>query len=162
MKYCNKCGKELDPKEKFCSGCGNNIVEATTATPEAPKSKVPEGMTEEENKKANKLGIISLLLYFAGPGVFTVLASGISGIFVTTGGYSTSTSIFQMILYSLRSISSLAAIVIMIILRVKYPKNVLGKVIMWIYISLFILGIIGIIIVFVVCYLSCASLTGKI
>ena len=62
MKYCNKCGKPLDPKEKFCSGCGNKIQEVKKETVKATKE-----LTNTEIDEANKLGYISLGLYFALP-----------------------------------------------------------------------------------------------
>ena len=49
---------------------------------------------------------------------------------------------------SVVGLSSIAGIVIMIIVRIKYPQNTFGKVLMWVYIVEYILLIIlGIVIV---------------
>lgn len=49
----------------------------------------------------------------------------------------------------------LGALVFMIIVRVKYPKNVFGKVLMWIYITITIISIIAVAVMIVACSIAC-------
>ena len=51
----------------------------------------------------------------------------------------------------LLGIAPLAAIVIMIVVRVKYPKNKFGKVLMWIYIIELILTMLLLLIIIITC-----------
>lgn len=52
---------------------------------------------------------------------------------------------------------SLAGLVLMIIARVKYPKNTFAKVLMWLYIIGIIISTILMIAVFVMCGTACIS-----
>ena len=49
MKYCSKCGNELDEKVKFCPKCGNEVNKSSntttnTNTNSQPKSKIAAGL----------------------------------------------------------------------------------------------------------------------
>lgn len=50
-------------------------------------------------------------------------------------------------LYALRGVLFVAAWVLMIVARVRYPKNLFGKVLMWMYVVLVLLGMIGMIVI---------------
>ena len=52
----------------------------------------------------------------------------------------------------------IAGIVLVIYVRVKYPKNIFGKVLMWIYIVLAVLILIAFIVMLVACTLACSYL----
>lgn len=47
--------------------------------------------------------------------------------------------------------SRIAALALMIYVRVKYPNNIFGKVLMWIYIALIVIGIIVLSVVIISC-----------
>ena len=55
----------------------------------------------------------------------------------------------------------IAALVIMIYVRVKYPKNIFGKVLMWVYIALFTMYIIFMVAVIIACGIACAACTEE-
>lgn len=93
-----------------------------------PYAQQAGGETPEEKKNANRLCIISLVLY---------LSPIIWGLFNSRG--------FGLI----SGACSIAAIVLMIVARVKYPKNTFAKVLMWIYIAFFILGVITLILAWI-------------
>ena len=79
MKYCSKCGKQLEDNDKFCTECGEQLVKneipvAYSQTQQVNSTTIyPNGETEEERKEGNKLGIISLCLYFGAPVVSFIL-----------------------------------------------------------------------------------------
>ena len=47
--------------------------------------------------------------------------------------------------------------VIIIYVRVKYPKNTFGKVLMWIYIVMFVLYIITMAVIIIACGIACSA-----
>ena len=102
---------------------------------------------ELDNKKANKLSLLSLLLYF-GPGFICGLLLALHFLFQKIPGM----SLFRSFLYILSSLveftsfgCEIAAIVLMIYVRVTYPKNTFGKILMWVYIAFFVLTVVAII-----------------
>ena len=112
--------------------------------------------TPEDKKKANTMCIISLICMFVPSlisGVVTVL---LSAALQGTGksDFSTTSNVYELItsfVYLLTGAAEIASWVLMIYVRVKYPKNVFGKVLMILYIGLVILGIIGTVILFIAC-----------
>ena len=48
----------------------------------------------------------------------------------------------------------------MVVVRVKYPKNTFGKVLMWIYIVEIILAIISVVLLFLMCMACANSIDG--
>lgn len=153
---CSKCGKEIDETLNFCPNCGNNLKEQVEENKidDVPESKeeVKENnplkgsyeitnnnnseISEEdllkikETEMANNLCVVSLLLYFLGGFVFGFIP-GLGKI--------------------LGMLSPLAAIGIMVYVRIKYPQNIFGKVLMIVYIVLTILAIIGLILLVIMC-----------
>ena len=125
--YCINCGKEVKENSNFCDSCGTNVNIA--------KENLVDTTIQDE-KNANLLCIISLILYFGSGIVFGLLFS------LFPNGSK---------LESLSGLSPLAGIVLMIVARIKYPKNKFAKVLMWIYISLTILGLIAMAIFLVAC-----------
>ena len=148
--YCSNCGKEIKEDEKFCQNCGKEIVrdgnvkeevvlEAervdevnnnVEADPNLDKSK-----EEFDNSQANLLCTISLILMY--------------GVWVL--------SMFIPAASTVSSISSIAAIVLMIVARVKYPKNTFAKVLMWLYIATVIIYVLLMIAIIIACGIACAN-----
>ena len=145
---CEKCGNDLVPGEKFCRNCGteNNIETSTeVVTPEVVNAANQDQRTQE----ANRLCIISLILYFG--------SSIIAGILTfLSGGNEAISNMFS----GIAGLGPLAGIVLMIVARVKYPESRFAKTLMWIYIALTILGIILIAIVIVFFFAMCSQLRG--
>lgn len=94
-------------------------------------------MSPEENERANVLCVISLVCE-----VIPLFMNGIVASLMTVAD-DWENSGFSTVLYgvtsSLSGILFIAGIVLLIIVRVKYPKNVFGKVLMWVYI---VIGVI--------------------
>lgn len=137
MKYCEKCGNKIEEGADFCTSCGNSLKPVQQNN--IQKNKQP--LSPEDNKKANMLCGLSLLLSYGIPGL---------GAFLSYLASSNSTIIQYLgnLISSVVGLSSIAGIVIMIIVRIKYPQNTFGKVLMWVYIVEYILLIIlGIVIV---------------
>ncbi len=121
-------------------------------------------MQTENNKQANKLCILSLLCVFLPILLSTSLSPVLSGLFKTSdaGTDNTLWDITGNILGIAGLLLLIAGIGLMIYVRVKYPTNTFGKVIMWLYIVLAILSIIALIITMVVCYSAMATCGGAI
>ncbi len=109
---------------------------------------LPPEPTPEDNKRANILCIISLVceilpfLIATILSIFTSTITELSEVNVDTEASALS-EIFTNIFGTVSLLLMIAGLAIMIYVRVKYPKNVFGKVLMWLYI---IVGIISIII----------------
>lgn len=121
--FCEKCGEKIKEGNSFCTNCGTpkkliNKVEQT----EVVQNNV---VVDEDNKKANLLCIISLLCYFVGPIIFFLVSVVLALLSKTLG------TIFNVLVGAPR----IAGIVLMIVARIKYPKNTFAKVLMWIYIG---------------------------
>ena len=122
--------------------------------------------TIEEKKKANRLCIISILLFVC-PIIFKYIFYFIVSIYEQKIGiniqYDTYynfdaldniSRIFTVINLSLNfigALSMMSSFGVLIFIRVKYPLNIFAKVLMWLYISMFIVLTIFIIILIIAC-----------
>lgn len=107
-------------------------------------------MNEQNNdKRANKLCLISLACA-VGPWVLWRLLSKLL-VSVEGGGAVAILGTLSNIFSALSGIGWLAAIVLMIYVRVKYPKNVFGIILMVLYILIIILVIAFIIFIVTIC-----------
>jgi hypothetical protein len=148
MKYCKNCGKELQEKNNFCTLCGTPVSE--NATTIKPNNVVLE--TVEDKKKGNVFGIIALILHFGTPFLTSLLSPIMNTI--EKSNYSAISGIVA----SLIGVGYLSSWVIMIVGRVKYPKNVLCKVTMWIFIITAIMEVVGLILIMAFCYITCTNM----
>ena len=124
--------------------------------------------TPEEKRLGNKWSWISLICFlgrFLISMVIPVLVVVISGFFSTYADmddavYEAMTTIMEiayLVSSCVSTLASIAAFVIMIYVRVKYPKNVFGKVLMWVYIVLFALYIITMAVIIIACGIACGA-----
>lgn len=121
--------------------------------PAQPKTKTPE------DELANKLCIISLICYF-GPGVLSAVMTPLLATFEDTLENSPTGDILALPIGAILALAPIAAIILMIVARVKAPKNTFAKVLMWVYIGLFILKILLgflLLLLFGVAIASCVS-----
>lgn len=135
--FCIKCGKEIREGNQFCIYCGTPIGGS-------PIPKEPISPVKEENKEAQKLCIASLICMYAGSTISAVLSfivPVLAPLFGTCAG-----------------LSPIAAIVLMIMARIKYPNNKFAKILMWVYIAQIILAILLFIIIVVACYYTCSTI----
>ena len=176
---CPKCGV-MNSYGNFCGECGEPKVIAASFAPKpaaaaaaapapapapvpapvaAPAPSQPSGNnpsankeTPEDKKAAEKLCIISLICMYAGPAVFGAMFYGLEYLGESLGSEVVQyLSLIPGILYCA---SWVAAIVLMIMARVKYPKNTFAKVLMWIYIGQAILSVIAVILFVILCAAS--------
>ena len=137
---CSRCGQEIVPGDSFCTCCGLAIPNAQQPTPVPVQKPIAN-----DNQKANQLCIFSLLLYLAAPFVLGILGIFISAIFKNET-IDIGTSLLGVI-------ARIAAIVMVIVARVKYPTSKFAKVLLWIYIGLFIAGLLLLILIAVIFFL---------
>ena len=117
------------------------------------------GNESEQNvyndKHANHLCIISLACSLLPPIITAIIITIVSAL--TGPEYSDIPSIIMNILGTIDTLGVIAGIAMMIYVRVKYPGNTFGKVLMWLYIILAALAVILFIIYMVVALVACIS-----
>lgn len=126
--------------------------------------------TPEDKKKGNFWSWISLgcfggrfvldLVIAVASGMATSIFSNITEITDISEINEMATSVTQIILTIGSGISillSIAALVIIIYVRVKYPRNIFGKVLMWVYIVVFALYIITMAVIIIACGIACGA-----
>ncbi len=143
---CSRCGEELIPGDKFCTNCGYSINEAVQANPIQTNTIQsttiqPQNAYAYDTKKANQLCIISLLLYFVAPLVIGIVGVLLDFLFKSEAlgtGFS-----------GLGVVTRIAAFVIVIVARAKYPTSKFAKVLLWVYIGLLIASFVLIIVLII-------------
>ena len=171
MKFikCLKCGEELTAEDLFCTNCGTRLtqsqLESKNTMNHQPVSQQnvisnnqnlsvvssTESQITKETNTPNMLCIISLALNFGSPIIIAIIGSVLSIV---------SENVAMVISSILGVLGSLAPLVIMIYVRIKYPTNTFGKILMWIYIAGIILYIILLILTVVAC-VSCITIYGQ-
>ena len=140
--YCTNCGEALNKNNMYCTKCGTKQEEIVKAN----------DTVEVNNHLANVLCTISLCLYFGMPILSVIIYiitfgltinadvtdSGVAGLFLSG---------FSLVAWAAR----IAAYVLMIIARVKCPKSTYAKVVMWIYIALFVMGLVALVVMMITC-----------
>lgn len=111
-------------------------------------------ISPEDKKHANILCIISVLCFFAVPSVLAALMELIHNI-----NYDIY-DVFDHIASSVSVASFIVAITLMILVRVKYPNSVFGKVLMWLYIAVIVLAVIGFFFLLAFIYILCSGCRG--
>ena len=129
--------------------------------PQYGQPQQPSFMGEDQDKKnANRLCIISLVCYclpmFLNAIYYATITSRID--YTNIDNYDYSAGSGSMIISVLNFMLFIAAWVLMIVARVKYKNSTFAKVLMWVYIGLFILGIILVVVVIVTCAAAFNSL----
>ena len=105
--------------------------------------------TPEEKKKGNFWSLMSLICFVSRFIVNIVIMVLVSGAELMVEAYQDLNRITAMISTSsaiigtgIEILLAIATLVIIIYVRVKYPKNIFGKVLMWIYIVLFVMYVV--------------------
>jgi hypothetical protein len=145
--FCPNCGNKFEENDMFCTSCGMRKGTHVPALNEGENNQsintppVVNSLTEaKDNRNAGVLCIISLACFFGMPVISVLLNILLKEYYIT---------------YELSGLGTIAGIVLMIVARTKYPQNTFAKVVMYIYIVLFILSIIGIIYVAVLLLWAC-------
>ena len=159
--FCPNCGTQNADGAKFCAKCGAALQSAAPSfapvnqqsVSEQPVPAAKRGRTygPQERKKANRLCILSLIL-----GIVIPLAVCIIFGVVENTGFTPSYYLITMVTL-LPSAAMIAGIVLMIVVRIKYPKNKFGLVLMIIYCAYVVIGLIF----FVIALSSCSDFIGS-
>ncbi len=135
--YCSKCGSQISENTKYCIRCGaiqgEEFQPSNVSVTEQPviNEQVITSQPTEDNHLADVLCTISLGLYFVVPCILTYIYEIFS-----------KAPFIVLSLGILSLLSVLAAYVLMIIARIKCPKSVYAKVVMWIYIVLLVMSLL--------------------
>lgn len=108
-------------------------VETSTVQGKQERKRGKSAETPLERKEAHKLCAGILLLTYAIPGVLMGIGSMVM----------TFSETLTNIILELASICPCIAIVLLIAVRIKYPKNFFGKVLMWVFIAHALFGIVA-------------------
>ncbi|MBR3825338.1 MAG: hypothetical protein IKJ39_09085 [Lachnospiraceae bacterium] len=106
-------------------------------------------MKEQENKKANILCWISLACAF-GPWMLWMVTDKLKDV-AAGNSLGDVLGVICNVADALSLFGWLAALILMIYVRIKYPKNVFGKILMVLYIIVIILVILFIIFMYIMC-----------
>ena len=127
--------------------------------------------TPEDKKKGNFWSWMSLACFAGGflvdavMAVFMGVLNSITYNLTSTANVSEAMNAASEALIAISGCVSMllgiAALVIMIYVRVKYPKNIFGKVLMWVYIALFTMYIIFMVAVIISFGIACAACTEE-
>ena len=128
-----------------------------------PDDNAPE--TPQDKAVADKLCWITIALYVLPKVIYLILAfilGGWNAVMEQVGNYRTIDGVLSSVMGMtyigvslIMGVSRLAAFVMLVYIRVKYPKNLFGKILMWIAIVIFAMLIISIGFVLITC-VSCA------
>lgn len=123
---------------------------------------LPEKTTENnvENNPEKKANILCLISTFLGlsPLIIAIITAPIYKQFSSIStNQSVITTKIGSILSTFSGLGVIAGLVLMIYVRVKYPKNTFGKVLMILYIVAIALALIAIIVVIIACSIACGS-----
>ena len=118
--------------------------------PVRPIDLLPPEERSARKKKANTLCIISLILQVS-PYVILGVLSGILESLDRSFDVTTSVPAIVQILGYISGGAYIASWVFMIIARAKYSESVFAKVLMWVYLGLLSIGIIGTIVLIYMC-----------
>lgn len=105
---------------------------------------------QDEKQEATKLCVASLICYLL-PILTAVVIKVIEVFLLWEPNTIEIYKVMNTILGILVMLEYVASVVLVINVRVKYPENTFGKVLMWIYIITFIVAIIGIVIFLMFC-----------
>lgn len=144
-KICPKCGAKIEEAGRYCYNCGTPIIEKTIQNTNSGRN---NNQVPNNDKEGDILGIISLILYFAGSGLISALIYFLPP---NTRNY----------LSALGGLSPLVSIVVMIVGRIKYPNNKLLKIAMWVIIICTLILIVSFIAIIVILFLVCTRLAPK-
>lgn len=127
--------KQLSPQETQYLQSMSNQASVSFPPPAAGFTAPPvQEESPEDKKKAHNLCWISLILMYGLSAIRFVLAKiGAARLLLSASDS----------LDTIAGLTAIAAFIIMIIVRVKYPKNVFGKVLMIIYIVQIALAVLG-------------------
>ena len=139
--FCSNCGNKLNENDQFCNKCGQAILKNKGVMVNNANNST--NINNDDEKKANILSAISLIVGFGMDAVITILATFLPKARDVLRSFGITGSL------------PILGLVIMIVARVKYPNNKFAKIVMWIYIVGFVITIVAILAIFATCITSC-------
>ena len=118
-------------------------------------------LTPQEKKTANLLCILSLLCEVFAVGYF-LFDGAIGFTHLRTDQITQAVVMVDRVLETFSGIALIAGIVILILVRVKYPANVFSKVLIWVYVIVTLLIIVAIVLLIMACFSACTKGAGDI
>lgn len=126
-------------------------LQAAPQKPVRPIDLLPAEERAARKKKATILCVISLILQFAPYVLMGIFESILDTSATTTASNISSASVgAQILLYAMGG-TYVASWVLMIIARAKYSESVFAKVLMWVYLGILSIGVIGTILLIAMC-----------
>ena len=145
--YCSKCGENIQNGDNFCANCGETVfVDSNVNMPQVYGVNKNITLENQKDKNVDFLCILSLVIGMVLPTLFNF----VDGLLKSKKLLAVSN-----FLNSIIGLFSIAGLVLMIIIRVKYPKNKFGKILMWIYIVFFVLSFLVLFVTLLACFTSC-------
>ena len=138
-KFCSNCGKSIESGTKFCASCGTKVGEV--------KEVKTEVVNTPNRNDGNIFSILGLAFFFGGAVLIYIILAFMPELYEN----------IAEILSCLAALFPLAGIILMIIGRVKYPKNVFLHITMWVIIGTIASVIVGIALLYITCYITCFS-----
>lgn len=145
---CKKCGEELRSDAKFCYECGQKVDIETNAQEIKEEVNNIKPVVLNENKEKRIVSsikndtffcLLSIACYFGGP-ILQVLF-----------GYLSEISKIFLVFTRVITLLPFIAYALAIYAKVKYPESKFAKILLIVYLVLFILGLIAIVIIIVSC-----------
>ena len=137
---CPNCGKENDFSSVFCSECNTKLTQNNHGRSDNNPSKDEDTIQEQTNHTplldGGKLGILSLVLWFIGPVILSIIYF-LDALFFDDSIFPTM-GVFFIIL----GLCYLSSIIITIYGRIKYPTEKLLKIVGWLIIASIIVTIL--------------------
>ena len=150
-RICPYCGANNSGDSNVCELCNKPLAQNAPINVPIIENKYNIDIQDNKNEQeaGDKLGTISLLLYFAG----SVVMNFILGFLPSS---------IRNSLSVLSGLCPLSGIIIMIIGRIKYPTNKYLKTVMWIIIGTIILGLVLFIILAIMCANACSDIYKEV
>lgn len=141
---CKNCNTYNPDGQKFCSNCGMPLS-IPEEVPEIPKE-VQQPVQRDINPNILCIASLGILIF--------------NGVLERIVDAFTHTSILYRVLSTINEMAPLVAIALVIIVRVKYPDNVFGKVLMWLYIVLFVALVVLLFSTIAACFYGLSNCQG--
>lgn len=150
--FCSHCGTKIEEGNSFCTNCGAKIDNNTEINNNATNNENSNNVTnttpipqeQKDYSEAKIMCIASVILTYFSTGILAVISQAVP--------------MLQKLLTSIAGLCPVAGIILLIMVRVKYPEYKPGKVIMWVYIISLIVSIIAFILLAAFCYMICSSI----
>lgn len=146
--FCSHCGTKIEEGNSFCTTCGakldNNNFNNTNTNTNINTSNTPTTPDQTDYSKAKIMCIASVVLTYFSAGILALVSQLVP--------------VLEKLLTSIAGLCPVAGVVLLVMVRVKYPDYKPGKIIMWIYIILLALSIILFIALAAFCYYTCSQI----